>query len=822
MIKTINKGIKTAVGILIIGIIAAIITYIVGVTNSYPLGNDVYGHLFKIRMLYEEIEKGNWYPIYTSNWYSGIELFRYWPPASYYFYCIFMVFTNGDLYHSFLLFLFFVIVIGNCGWLLFGWRENRVGLCTVIGIMYFMLPDNMRVFFSEGNIPRIFITMILPYIFFFMCEFIYYKKKYALFCLAPLIVLLVCSHIMISAMFGVAAFLYLFLYAVLEKEYKRSFILLIDLILGYITAGLVLIPGLIGGIVTQNSSASQETSASMWSQELLKSLNPVLRLENFGLFYFGLSLFIIMILGILALHKKTAPGFVSCLIIFIGTTMIVVPILSVLPMSQVFWMIRFIPMAEVMFLIALIYWKDLRKLSLTLFLLLIFLDGFVSFSYVLKQRPTIEQAEQTIEQKYLLNRASELVDNRLAIMDLSNIGSYPSYYIIDGKDIKYLFGWAYQGAYNIKEIVDLNEAFENEYYVYVFDRLIEYGCDTVVIKLDEVSNPAHLDFLLDSAQKLGYTLVEENKYAYVLDYKDVTGTYGTIPQYENVCIGNGSEYLCYLYPSFYKLSDDYLDDYTYEDLCKYKKIYLSGPYYKDKTYGENLVLQLAQNGVKIYVDMHNLQNERSIGRNSFLGVVAQPITFTETFPILEMENGKQFKLGNLNDKYTEWRTVYFTNLHNVTRKSEYQKDRYLDYLGTSIDNNITFIGLNLVYYCSAAHLDSEQLYKFLDEVFEEDRYTVPKKVIVPIDVMYSKNHISIHSEYDNVNTTLSNLDSFIINREVKNTTLLEVDSGDTEIDIVYMHFREGLVCSILGILLYVIYFILVGYLPLEKAKEEQT
>ena len=127
-----------------------------------------------------------------------------------------------------------------------------------------------------------------------------------------------------------------------------------------------------------------------------------------------------------------------------------------------------------------------------------------------------------------------------------------------------------------------------------------------------------------------------------------------------------------------------------------------------------------------------------------------------------------------------------------------------------------------MYYCSAAHLDSEQLYKFLDEVFEEDRYTVPKKVIVPIDVMYSKNHISIHSEYDNVNTTLSNLDSFIINREVKNTTLLEVDSGDTEIDIVYMHFREGLVCSILGILLYVIYFILVGYLPLEKAKEEQT
>ena len=79
-----------------------------------------------------------------------------------------------------------------------------------------------------------------------------------------------------------------------------------------------------------------------------------------------------MLLGLLALHKRTAPGFLTCLIIFVGTTFIVLPILSVLPMSQVFWMIRFIPMACVMFFIALLYWDELRKISLTLFLLLIF------------------------------------------------------------------------------------------------------------------------------------------------------------------------------------------------------------------------------------------------------------------------------------------------------------------------------------------------------------------------------------------------------------------------------------------------------------------
>ena len=253
-------------------------------------------------------------------------------------------------------------------------------------------------------------------------------------------------------------------------------------------------------------------------------------------------------------------------------------------------------------------------------------------------------------------------------------------------------------------------------------------------------------------------------------------------------------------------------------MSSYKKIYLSGPNYHNKAYCENLILQLAKSGVKIYVDMHNLQNERSVGRNSFLGVVAQPITFTETFPVLEMKNGKQFKLGNISERYTEWRTVYFTNLHNVTRKSEYQPNRYLDYLGTTLNNNITFIGLNLVYYCAADHVQSEQLYKFLDEVFEVGRNEVPKPVVVPLNIVYDTNSTSIHSDYDNVNTTLSNLDSFIIDRDVRNTTLLHVNSGDTNIKIVYMYFKDGLICSILGITLYIIYFVIVWNLSMYKTK----
>ena len=161
--------------------------------------------------------------------------------------------------------------------------------------------------------------------------------------------------------------MFLLLYSLCNKEYKYSLVALCDLVASYLTAGIILIPGLIGGVVTQNSSASQETSSD-WSQWAYISLNPFNRFSDLQLFYFGLSIFIVIVLGILTFRKSTLPGFLSAIIIYFGTTMVVLPIVSALPMSQVFWMIRFIPMSEMLFLISLIYWKDLKKIVLIIFL----------------------------------------------------------------------------------------------------------------------------------------------------------------------------------------------------------------------------------------------------------------------------------------------------------------------------------------------------------------------------------------------------------------------------------------------------------------------
>ena len=803
------KRVRFLISLIVICAFASFMTFLIYKFNCYPIGNDVYGHLFKVEKLYNSIKQGVYYPLYVKNWYSGLELFRYWPPLAYYFCCIFM-FLFDNIYTAYLCFIGSTFVIGATGWLLFGYKENKLLLATIFGILYMMLPDNMRVLLTEGNMPRIFITALLPWFFFFLCEVLRYNNFRAMKYMVFTLILITFAHLMISAMVGLTVGVLVIIYALVYKEVKREFWILMHMASAYLITGIILVPGLIGGIVTQSSASSQRTSSEQWSELAIVSLNPTIRLHNTDSFYFGVSLFVIIILGLLVMHKETIPYLSTSLLIFIGTTMIVVPILSVLPVNQVFWMIRFVPMAECCFLIGLLYWKDIKPSVLIVLISLLLFDSIISLVYLPNNAyRTKDNRELMLEERYLLDEACDITVNQLAIMDLSNIGSYTSYIISkDDRDIQSLFGWAYQGAYTIEEIVQLNEAFEKGYYTYVLDRLEHYCCDTIVIKKDEVDNIDELFYKIESSS---YNIIDENDYAILL-HNEQKGPYGVIQKQENVCIGVGSEAISYLYPSFYKLRDNYLDNYTFDDLKDYKKIFLSGPYYKDKKYGEDLIYSLAESGVQIYVDMNNLQDDKSSGRNSFLGVVAQPITFTKTFPILEKENGSQFKLSpyvNEQNAITEWKTVYFTNLFDIDRVDVYKNNttdyKELAYLGHSVNENITFIGFNLVYYCYVNK--NAELYSFLDEIFDVDREYLVDKEYVPITTEIMGNTIVLSSNYDNVTTGIANLDSFTSIRNLGKETFVSLNKGITEINVVYAHFKEGLLVSIFGVFMSIFCFI---------------
>ena len=61
--------------------LAVILVNYIQEQGIYPTGFDVFGHLFKSNLLYENIKEGNLYPLYTNLWYNGLQPFRYWAEA---------------------------------------------------------------------------------------------------------------------------------------------------------------------------------------------------------------------------------------------------------------------------------------------------------------------------------------------------------------------------------------------------------------------------------------------------------------------------------------------------------------------------------------------------------------------------------------------------------------------------------------------------------------------------------------------------------------------------------------------------------------------
>ena len=128
-------------------VFAVILVNYIQEQGIYPTGFDVFGHLFKSNLLYENIKEGNLYPLYTNLWYNGLQPFRYWAPLPYYLLALLQFIADGDVINSYLLFVGVSYTVGALGWIKFGIKHKRMLLATVIGCLWFFLPDNGRVFF---------------------------------------------------------------------------------------------------------------------------------------------------------------------------------------------------------------------------------------------------------------------------------------------------------------------------------------------------------------------------------------------------------------------------------------------------------------------------------------------------------------------------------------------------------------------------------------------------------------------------------------------------------------------------------------------------
>ncbi|QNU66964.1 6-pyruvoyl tetrahydrobiopterin synthase [Ruminiclostridium herbifermentans] len=788
-----NKLVISIVSIIsFFALFSIVLMYIMKTQNYFSSGNDMWGHLFKSDLMYKSIKSGDYYPLYTELWYNGIQPYRYWAPLPYYIMAGLQYLAGGSIINAYYLFTGLSFFVGAIGWLLWGISSRRIVICSFLGTIWFFMPENFRIFFCEGNLPRMVIAILLPYIVYFLWRFVEVEKNTSLFAIILLLCMSTLCHVMVAAMIGISSFIFLAIYSIYTKKVLRPIYALTGMLLSFALCGIWLYPALIGGIVGMDSTANAEVMGLL-SAPLSMSLNPMNRISGVvDTFYYGISVTVVSLIGILLSNKKEKAGFYTVIIILLATTTAAMPFLSKLPLSQILWMRRFAPIAYALFFCSLIEWKKCKRKFMLILALIIVIDCIPSFNFSRYYTQLSTKTDNEIE------IAETITNQRVALMDLSSNGSYPSWELCEGDNpTNYTFGWAWQGASTASNIVMLNTALEQGYFNYMFDRCIELGNDTVIVKKEllQMSNKS-LQELCDAASNSQYNLYCETKQTYVF-HRDVSNSFGVITKYEGLAIGKSASNITLCFPKFTVGNSDNIEDYTFEELSKYKIIYLSDFKYNSRKTAEAIVQKLSAEGIKIVIDMNRIPTDKITNRKTFLGVTAQNISFEKQYPNL-IYRGNSVMHNNFNKDYTTWNTVYLDNIKYPTGKF-YYLEQDLDFIGTNDDRNIVFVGLNILFH--AMQTDDKAILSIMSETLNMEENSLPTRQLVNIDLTYKKDLIIIDTPVEGVNTTIAFQDNFVLNDSIKKeNNLLIVTEKHTEIKLIYPYLKQGIIVTVIGIL----------------------
>lgn len=788
---------------IVLALFAWAATAYVNRTGTFPWGSDTYGHLFKGNILYDSIMEGKLFLNYHQSWYNGIQPFRYWAPLPYYVLALINLFT-GDIFKTYNAFIALTFFVGGLGWLCWGYYLKRQNLGLAFALLWFFIPDNVRILFSEGNIPFVIVDALIPFVMLYSYISVKSSRLSGYLPLAFIMCMLTLTHAMVTAMTGVALFIYAVADIITNKRYKSSFLMLIYAFMGIMVSSFWLFPALKGGIISIDKGAVASVMQDL-TYHLSISLNPLLRFSNIEIYYFGLAFAFAAIFGFLFCYKSQKAHFIVALIILFGTTKAALPLLEKLPFNQLLWMRRFTPIAMAMILIGILLWKNLRKSVLISLVIILMFDSAASF-YVLGFNRAFPQ-----DQAKILDRAAGISTQRIAVLDNSYFGSFPSYYIpySKAKGVKnQVYGWAWQGATTSQNIVMLNTALEKEYHDFMFDRALELGADTLIIKKNFISNFEKLDVI---AEKSGYQKWGEDELTLLYKYS-VKGSFATKAVYEGIAIGKYATNAIYIFPKLIAGQDDYIDNYTYEDLKNYKTIFLSGFKYYDKQKAEELIIKLSSKGIKVVIDTEGMAE-------AFLGVSAEPIIINQRFENVFYKN-QEVVLQNFPKEYSIWKTGF---LRGVDSKDDYLiiNHRIMSYLGTKHNENINFVGMNIPYF--AFLTKDKTAVRILENIFELEAYEAPKRAVNPINIEYSGNILRISTDKTDVTVPIAALDAFMVQsgRYSVVSNLINIQSNELEIKIVYPYLGVGIIISLVSALLIIIISLIINFYS-KRGKVEQS
>ncbi len=695
---------RYAIGVLAI-VIAALVIYF-GVVfprdadRIFPWSSDAWGHLVKAVYLREQIGDGQFYPDLFPSWYSGQQLLRYFPPLSYYAIVGINEITN-NIFTAGNLFIFATALLGSLSFLLFA-RRIGVFWAVVGGVLFMVFPDNLRVAFAEGNLPRLMATALLPTALFFLLNLLENANSKRNFTgLVVVIGLIVLSHAMMAAIFLLGLGLYTIAYWLIKGERLNTALTAVTgLVAGLLVSGWWLLPSLTGGISELDNNAASEAIAEFPPSV---ALNPSLRASDNEIFYVGLSAVLILIVSFFFWKRfdawTKALVVVTLFMTLIGTTFLI-DTWRAFPGHELMWPLRFMSFAALgLSLTIVVLAKELygRGVVPEKRWLRLAAVGVVAL-VVIDFQPSLQLIRST-ERPAAVQEVSEelaVLDGwRVATTDLSRLGSAPAMLFTTEGEREQVFGWAFQGSITGPLLARINQSLSDEFLGFGVSRLNRLGSDDIVL-LPQPGISPNLGEVLEAD---GFTLVG-NSGELLLYHREGAPRAYTVPM-KVLGIGGGAENASLIFPRMIVGSSPNIDDYTDEFLQQFDLVLLSRFTTASRGDAEARVRHLASSGMKFFVDMTGAPTSPLSRQPKFLEVHGEPVLQIEQATLIE--NDVRTPLGAFDVDDGKWNSVTPQGADETLIHFEYPaatgaavaRNRY----GEETDGGeVVFLGLNLLFH----------------------------------------------------------------------------------------------------------------------------
>lgn len=779
-------------------LLAVALVAAMAVNGEYPSGSDTMSHLYRGDVVFRSLAQGTLPPYYDAMWFNGTELFRFVPPVSAWALALCQALAGGNIFFGYLLFVGGEFYLGALLWWELGRKEGRVALGSVLGALWFFMPYHVHVLFVEGDLARSLAITLLPRLFYDAGLFLRLRNRGRGLLLALEMCLLTLTHPGFAGMTALALLLWAFLPGRLRPREGGGMALAGLLLSGALLAGLWLGPYLASGIL--RLEWWEEMGSGF--QSLFQTLDPGRLWSDSAAATCGTGLTVVLCFIALLGGGRERRGAVTALLLLLCTSTTFCALVQLFPQSQHLRMLWVFPSMAALGFFALLHWAGLRRGFSVLLCLLLLLDALPLLSLMTgsgQESLSVEARMDQVMSAALLDRAQELTAQRLAILDEGELGSqgiflataYSRPVPITGGDKR---------AYATTRLRQdrISRALSSRNYSYLFDRCLELGCDTVLLRRAEVPQEDWLSGDLNrAAERLGYELAETTG-SYALYHMEAAPGWGLVSRYSAIGIGESAYRLSLCFPSMEETQDPCLDHYSLEELSGYQLVYLSGVTYEDKAAAERMIRLLAQRGTRVVIDAETLPEDRSSRDQSFLGVRCNNITFSNGYPELEVE-GELLQTDLFPREQVNWQSVYLEGLTHVIGKA-WDNGLELPFCGTAESENILFLGLGLERYL---YLTQDRAVRELfTHVTGLSHATLPSRRLVPLSVEYDGPALTVTVGEDGVNTTLSFHDAFTSEQALENRNqLLTVNAGTTRITLRYPHLALSLLLTLAGALL---------------------